>query len=151
MESLAHAVDNTYKLCCPVISKQLSNKDFKKPWISREIISNIKKWQHYFALYCQNKISKDFYTHFEILSPGKHINTKNRKVENTVKKMIHDDVVHVDSGDIANMFNDYFVDIGRNIAESIGGNNADYLDYMTHIKNLILFSSDQLIVTRLKN
>ena len=25
------------------------------------------------------------------------INTKNRKVENTVKKIIHDDVVHVDS------------------------------------------------------
>ena len=47
--------------------------------------------------------------------------------------MIHDDVVHVDSGDIANMFNDYFVDIGRNIAESIGGNNANHLEYMSHI------------------
>ena len=62
------------------------------------------------------------------------INTKNRKVQNTVKKIIHDDVVHVDSGDIANMFNDYFFDIGRNIAESIGGNNVNHLDYMTHIK-----------------
>ena len=61
------------------------------------------------------------------------INTKNRKVENTVEKIIHDDVVHVNSGDIANMFNDYFDDIGRNIAESIGGNNANHLDYMTHI------------------
>ena len=45
-ESLAHAVDNTYKLCCPIKSKTLSNKDLKKPWISREIISNIKKRQH---------------------------------------------------------------------------------------------------------
>ena len=45
------------------------------------------------------------------------INTKNRKVGNTAKKIFHDDVVHVDSGDIANMFNDYFVDIGKNIAE----------------------------------
>ena len=71
MESLAHAVDNTYKLCCPIKSKTLSNKDFKKPWISREIILDILKRQHYFALYCQNKIPKDFYTHFEILSPGK--------------------------------------------------------------------------------
>ena len=61
------------------------------------------------------------------------ISTKNRKVENTVKKIIHDDVVHEDSGDIANMFNDYFVAIGRNIAESIGGNNVNHLDYMTHI------------------
>ena len=54
-------------------------------------------------------------------------------VENTVKKIIYNYVVHVDSGDIANMFNDYFVDIGRNIAESIGGNNANDLDYMTRI------------------
>ena len=60
-------------------------------------------------------------------------NTKNCKVENTVKKIIHDDVVHEDSGDIANMFNDYFLDIGRNIAQSIGGNNANHLGYMTHI------------------
>ena len=33
------------------------------------------------------------------------INTKNRQVENTVKKIIHDDVVHVDFGDKFNMFN----------------------------------------------
>ena len=39
------------------------------------------------------------------------INTKNRKVENSVKKIINDDVVHVDSGNIANMFYDYFIDI----------------------------------------
>ena len=162
MESLAHAVDNTYKLCCPIKSKTLSNKDFKKPCISWEIISNIKKRQHYFALYCQNKIPKDFYTHFRNFVTGKirrskkdyfeHkfnvakryvkrtwriinniTNTKNRKVEKNVKMIIHDDVVHVDSGYIANMFNDYFIDIGRNIAESVGGNNANRLDYMTHI------------------
>ena len=71
MESLAHAVDNTDKLCCPVKSKTLSNKDLKKPWISSEIISNIKKIQHYFALYCQNKIPKIFILISEILSPGK--------------------------------------------------------------------------------
>ena len=64
MESLAHAVDNTYKMCCHIKSKTLSNKDLKKPWISDEIISNIKRRQHYFALYYQNKIPKDFYTHF---------------------------------------------------------------------------------------
>ena len=69
-ESLAHAVDNTYKLCCPIESKTLSNKDLKKHWISSEIISNIKKRQHYFALHCQNKILKDFYTHFRNFVTG---------------------------------------------------------------------------------
>ena len=160
MESLAHTVDNTYKLCCPIKYKTLSNKDLKKPWISHEIISNVKKRQNYFALYCQNKIPKDFYAHIRNFVNGEirrskkdyyeHklnaakrdikrtwciinniINTKNRRVENTVKQIIHDDVVHEDSGDIANMFNDTY--IGRNTAESIGGNNANHLDYMTHI------------------
>ena len=31
MESLAHADDNTYKLCCPIKTKTLSNKNLKKP------------------------------------------------------------------------------------------------------------------------
>ena len=43
METLAHAVDNTYKLCCPIKTKTLSNKDLKKPWITSEIIANSKK------------------------------------------------------------------------------------------------------------
>ena len=41
VESVAHAVDNTYKLCCPIKSKTLSN-DFKVPWITHGITSNIK-------------------------------------------------------------------------------------------------------------
>ena len=81
-------------------------------------------------------------------------NTKNRRVENTVKKIIQVDVVHVDSGDIANMFNDYFVDIGRNIAESIGGNNVNHLDNMTHVnqpnylffRQIRCYSTEKLIL-----
>ena len=64
-------------------------------------------------------------------------------MSNIVKKTIQDDVVHEDSEYIANMFNDYFVDIGKNIAKSICGNENNHLDYMTHINQLILFSSDQ--------
>ena len=111
----------------------MPNKDFKKPWITREIVSNIKKRQRYFVLYCQNKIPKKFFTHFQNFVTGQirhpkkvyyehkfnaanndiketwviinsFINTKNRKVENIVKKMIQDDVVHEDSEDIANTF-----------------------------------------------
>ena len=34
-ESLAHAVESTYKLCCRIKSKTLSNKDFKKPSLTQ--------------------------------------------------------------------------------------------------------------------
>ena len=57
----------------------------------------------------------------------------------------------MDSGDIANMFKDYFVDIGRNIVESIGVNNVNHFDYITHINQPNFFSSDQFIVIPLKN
>ena len=61
--------------------------------------------------------------------------------ENIVTKIIQDDVVHEDSEDIVNMLNDYVVDIVRNIADSIGGNNGDHLDYTTRINqpNSLLF------------
>ena len=57
----------------------------------------------------------------------------------------------MDSGDITNMFNDYFVDIGRNIAESIGGNDVNHLDYMTHINQPNCFFLRPIIVIPLKN
>ena len=62
----------------------------------------------------------------------KIINTKNRTIEYIVKKIIQDDIVHESSGDIANMFNDYFVDIVKNVAVSIGENNNNH-HYMTRI------------------
>ena len=78
-------------------------------------------------MHSQNTIFKDFYTHFRNFGTGQMrqskkdyfehkfnasksdvkqtwriihniVNTKNHKVENTVKNIIHDDVVHVDSG-----------------------------------------------------
>ena len=39
----------------------------------------------------------------------------------------------MDSGDIANMFNDYFIDVENNIALRMGENNVNHLDYMTNI------------------
>ena len=60
-------------VCCAIKSKTLSNRDLKKGWITREIISDIKKMQHYFILYCENKISNDFYAHFAKLDNQRNI------------------------------------------------------------------------------
>ena len=45
------------------------------------------------------------------------INTKKIKIGNIVTKTIHDDIVHEDSEDIAILFNNYIVGIGKSIAE----------------------------------
>ena len=42
------------------------------------------------------------------------------------------------------MLNDYFADIGKNIAESIGGNNGNHLDYMTQPKSFFLQTNSLL-------
>ena len=75
----------------------------------------------------------------KIILSNNIIITKNRKVENCIKKVIQDDVDD-DSEDIADIFNDYFVDIGKNIAESIGRNNDAHLDYMKR-KGKTLYSN----------
>ena len=56
----------------------------------------------------------------------------------------------MDSGDIANMFKDYFLDLGRNIAESIGGNNVNHLNYLTLINQPNSFFSRPILVIPLK-
>ena len=64
----------------------------------------------------------------------------------------------MDSGDKPNMFNDNFVVVGRNIAESIGGNDVNHLDYITHInqpnsfffRRIHCYSTEKLICS-LKN
>ena len=57
------------------------------------------------------------------------------------------------------MFYDYFVEIGKNITEYIGGNNNNYLDYMAHINqhnNSYFFRpihcySTEILIFSLKN
>ena len=46
---------------------------------------------------------------------------KNRNAESKVKNIIRDDIDYEDSEDIANLFNNYFVVIGKSIAESVEG------------------------------
>ena len=62
----------TIHTSCVVLSnlKHCQTRTKKKNCISCEIISNVKKRQNYFALYCQNKIPKDFYTHFRNFVTG---------------------------------------------------------------------------------
>ena len=61
---LMNIIQTEYDNQCPMQSKVISNKSMQKPWITGNIISNIKKEQSYYNLYCQNKISKDTYVQF---------------------------------------------------------------------------------------
>ena len=55
-------INNAFKLSCPIRTTTLSPKYKNKPWISGEICANIKKWQNYYSLFRQNKMSFKFYS-----------------------------------------------------------------------------------------
>ena len=60
-DEILHEIYNT---CCPIKTKSISPKSFKKPWINRKILINIKKRQNYFTLYRHKKLSIENYTRF---------------------------------------------------------------------------------------
>ena len=63
-----------------------------------------------------------------------------------MKKLINN-IVHEYYENIVNLFNNYFVDIGKNICELSSGNIYNHLDYKEHINQPNSFSSDLFIIS----
>ena len=51
ISQLTDILDYNYKLCFPIKIKTISYKNFVKPWITKEILSMIKKRHHYYLLF----------------------------------------------------------------------------------------------------
>ena len=139
---------NTFNTCCPIQSKTISYKSIKKPWITQEILVNIKKRQNYYKLYCENKISNYTYNRFRNFVTGQIRTSKERYFDNkfkdfqynikrtwkiinnilrpkslhnktTIINIICDGVIHSTDDDITECFNNFFVNVGPNIADNI--------------------------------
>lgn len=187
MDQLTDVIDDAFKMSCPIKTKNISYKNFIKPWISNEIVKLIKKRQNYYILYRKNVISKKTYSNYrnfvtnEIRKVKKKyyvekfnavkndikktwciindvLRSKARKKQNTIRKIIVNDVIHENPNHISNAFNDFFVDIGKNIAESVGGGLNDHKQYLSHINiphsfffKPILPSETSQIINSLKN
>ena len=148
LDKLTDIINHYYNLCCPIRHKNISYKSFLKPWITAEILSNIKKRQNYLILYRQNKISRNEFTSFrnfvtnQIRSAKKeYFNNKFEKYKddskktwqtinnilkpgnfnrtNDIKKLIIDGKLYESSDEISDAFNVFFTNIGKNIAESL--------------------------------
>ena len=64
LKELLRIIQVAYEHHCPVRTKIRSHKSLQKPWITHDIISNIKKKRAYYILYQQNKILRDFFVQF---------------------------------------------------------------------------------------
>ena len=150
----------SYNNCCPIKTKTLSRKAQQKPWITNTIFSNMKKRDAYHSLWLQNKIEGRLFPIFrnrvtnEIQSSKRRYfkekfnsfrdNTRatwnlinkilrpqgSTSKKNSITAIVHDDERYDNNSDIANIFNEFFVNIGKSIAESCSPSQSHPLHFM---------------------
>jgi len=150
---------NYFNSTCPIVTKNVSYKDFSKPWIDRHVKSEIKRRDNNFQLYRRGLMNRaQFCRHRN--SVTKLIRDKKKsyfvdkfeQVRNDLRRtwsLINDTINsggkrkrgNIDGirvGDdmigepqqIANVINDYFSTIGSNIANSVPPGNSDYRRFL---------------------
>ena len=161
IKQLTSIVDESYCSCCPVKTKTISPKDITTPWITADVKTEIKRRNHYFSLFLQGKMQKVTYTRFrnqvtalirsskrayyenkfseyktDLKQTWKVINSilrpRNDQCKQPLKKIIIANSEYSENQDIANILNDYFVKVGKNIADSISTNENDHLKYLSN-------------------
>ena len=170
LSMLTNVLFQTYDSCCPIKSKSISPKKFKKPWITKNILKNIKKRQNYFILLKLNKITNDTYKRFRnfVNSQIRHskreyfetlfekykkdvkmtwntINTilkpnKNSKYK-SIKKILYKNQTLTENIDIANAFNDFFCNIGKEITKKYSSKNFNSSDHMKYFNDVNFINS----------
>ena len=181
IDELTKIINHEYKSCCPLKTKTISYKDAIKPWISNEILSFIRKRHHYYLLLRKGIISKKTYSNYrnfvtkkirtakkkyyeikfneiksDIKQTWKIINDvlkpRHNKPKNTINKLIVNDTVHDNFKDISNLFNNYFVNIGKDLADSVESHDPDtHKIYLSHINQQNSFFFRPIIPTDICN
>ena len=147
IETLHSILLDCYNATCPIKTKTLSQNNQYKPWISAEILAEIKKKQNLFNLLKTRKISpryfnsfknkvtdlikyarKDYYKNLFISIKNdtkrtwKIINNiikPNRKYNsNIIKTILFNNRIYDEPEKIASLFNTHFSTIGKKISDS---------------------------------
>jgi len=157
--SLSELLNTTYDIYCPIKKKTVSPKARQKPWITRIILRHIKQRNNLFTLYRQQRIPEQTYKRFRnfVTNEIRHSkrdyftrklteyrnDTKNtwRLINNTlrpnhktnrnrIKQILTDEGYITDDNKIADTMNEYFVNVGQNIAHSMEIIDKNPLDYI---------------------
>lgn len=135
-------LNNLYTSSFPIKTKYLSEKRFKKPWLTPALLQSIKNKSKYFKLYKLGLISHVFYTNYKnkltsLIRRSKEqyfhsefsrlkndvkrtwnvINdlTNKHKNKQTIKSIIINDDIVTDRGEMAEYFNNYFSSIATEL------------------------------------
>ena len=163
-------VDRIYKKCCPIKSKNVSENKIKKPWINHEILLKIKRKYYLFQRYRNGALAySEFQQYQKMLSKTlknakknyykakfkscKGDSSKTWKITNNIMgigkntnkqksfSILHHSKVVTNDDKISELFNEYFTNVGNNLASGIPNNNINPLSYMgERIINSFIFS-----------
>ena len=139
-----------YKTCCPIKTKLISEKRLKKPWLSNQLLGDIRKKYDLFKRFKNGAIPYDQFSTYQNELKRKIKNAKKQyflnkfascrgdssktwKLTNNIlgrssksKKptsLMHNNSEITDETRLCNIFNEYFVNIGKNLALKIPDNS----------------------------
>ena len=156
--------------CCPIINKQVSFKDYSKPWIDHSLKSDIKRRHNMLLLKRSGKLTpaafnryrnfvttklryaKKTYFHNKFNSIkcdmyktwsviNSIIRPSSKSKNNVINKIVKDGVSYTNQDDVCNVLNDYFADIGKYINESVPSANFSHSHFLSgNYRNSFYFS-----------
>ena len=150
-------LERIYQSCCPIKTKEISMNRLKKPWLSQQLLDDIRVKYELFNRYRNGLIQYDqFLNYKKELQKKINIARKNYylykfencrgdssstwKLTNNIlgrknkskipHALIHDDDEVTDCKKMCNIFNHYFVNVGQNLASAIQNNNINPINYL---------------------
>jgi hypothetical protein len=159
--NLTDMINYAYNHCCPLVTRTVTPKNKQKPWITRDVSVNIKKRHAYLVLLHEGKITsavnnmfrnyvtnqikfsnKNYYALIFSLFKNDIKKTWNllnsiyrpkKHTANKIESITQDGKTYNGQMEIANRFNNFFVNIGKNITDSSPTDSTQHLKYMEHV------------------
>ena len=150
-------LERIYQTCCTIKTKEISTKKFKKPWISQQLLNDIHEKYEIFKRYKNGQIQYDQFLNYKkelkrklnYAEKNYYLNkfencrgdsSKTWKLTNNIlgtknksktpHSLIHDYEEITDKTQMCNIFNQYFVNVGSNLASSIQTNDINPINYL---------------------
>ena len=150
-------LDRIYKACCPIKTKDISVKRLKKPWLSMQLLGEIQHKYELFKRYKNGAIQYDEFLTYQrelnrkikIAKSNYYMNkfescrgdsSKTWKVTNGIlgrtsksKKptaITQGRTQITDETRMCNIFNEYFANVGHNLASNIQTNDINPIDHL---------------------
>ena len=150
-------LDRIYKTYCPIKTKEISINRLKKTWLSQQLLSEIQEKYDIFKRYKNGLVPYEQFLSYKKELRRKIETAKNNyylykfgnccsdssstwKLTNNIlgrknKSKIPPSITHnsdeiTDGKKISNLFNQYFVNVGSNLASAIHNNDRSPLNYL---------------------